>query len=155
MTESPTRAKYLSSKSTIKGLITFILFRYGKLTAKQIQSRLGLKKQTTYNYLKELQNDDRIGVEYSKVESRPNLSVAYYFIKKPTPPPPDDISLSEHHKRTFSVEQIKNSLNNNIAALLELRVAFDRMPLFVSCHAGRQVSRYRTECKAPAPKREY
>jgi hypothetical protein len=123
----PFRDEYLSSKPIIKGLIAFIIFRHGNLTAKQIQSKLGLKRQTTYNYLKEMQEEGRIGVEYTKVDTRPNVSVANYFVKKTPPPSSPDAFLSQHHKESFSVQQILNSLNTNIAALLELRAAFQRM----------------------------
>ncbi|MHA2029992.1 MAG: hypothetical protein ACW98K_15665 [Candidatus Kariarchaeaceae archaeon] len=127
MIKPPFRDEYLSSKTIIKGLITFIIFRYGNLTAKQIQSKLGLKKQTTYNYLKEMQKEGSLGVEYTKVETRPNVSVANYFVKKTPPPSSLDVPLSQHHKESFSVQQILRSLNTNIAALLELRAAFQRM----------------------------
>ena len=41
----------LKSNDLIKEAIIYILFRYKGLTAKEIQERLGLKRQTTYNYL--------------------------------------------------------------------------------------------------------
>ncbi|MFX0209344.1 MAG: winged helix-turn-helix transcriptional regulator [Candidatus Hodarchaeota archaeon] len=127
MSKSLNRTDYLSSKTIFKGIIVFLIFRYGSLTAKQIQKRLGLKRQTTYNYLKELQEEGRIEVRYERLKDRPNLSVAYYSLKKPPLSEDEDKPLTQRHKEGFSVKRIKNALDSNIAALLELRAAFNRM----------------------------
>ncbi|MFX1336783.1 MAG: winged helix-turn-helix domain-containing protein, partial [Promethearchaeota archaeon] len=127
MSEPSNKNDYLSSKTIVKGIIVFLLFRSGSLTAKQIQKRIGLKRQTTYNYLKELQEEGRIEAKYERLEDRPNLSVAYYSIKKPPFSENEDKPLTQRHKEGFSVEGIKNALDSNIAALIELRAAFNRM----------------------------
>ncbi|MFX1504616.1 MAG: helix-turn-helix domain-containing protein [Promethearchaeota archaeon] len=127
MSNSLIKTDYLSSKTIFKGIITFLVFRYGSLTAKQIQKRLGLKRQTTYNYLKELLEEGRIEAKYERIKERPNLSVAYYSLKKSTVSEEEDKPLTQRHKEGFSVERIKNALDSNIAALIELRATFNRM----------------------------
>ncbi len=73
---------FFSSKDLIKATMRHIIFRHGRLTAKEIQDRLGLKRQTTYSYLNELVDDGKIEVKYEKLEDRPNLNIAYYSNKK-------------------------------------------------------------------------
>jgi Mn-dependent DtxR family transcriptional regulator len=127
MNKSPNKDDYLSSKSIIKGLIGFLLYRYGSLTAKQIQQKIGLKRQSTYNYLKELQEEGRIEAQYERLKERPNLSIAYYSIKRHHVVDQEDKAITQRHKEEFNVDKIKNSIDTNIAALLELKSAFNRM----------------------------
>jgi DNA-binding Lrp family transcriptional regulator len=127
MSNSLEKNEYLSSKTIFKGLIVFLLYQYGRLTAKQIIKRIGLKRQSTYNYLKELQEEGRIKAEYERLKDRPNLSVAYYSVKKSNRSEYEDKSLTQRHKKDFSVGKIKNALDSNIAALIELRATFNRM----------------------------
>ncbi|MFX0172261.1 MAG: winged helix-turn-helix transcriptional regulator [Candidatus Hodarchaeota archaeon] len=127
MNKPPNKDDYLSSKSIIKGLIGFLLYRYGRLTAKQIQQKIGLKRQSTYNYLKELQEEGRIEAQYERLKDRPNLSIAYYSIKRQHIVDQEDKTITQRHKEEFNVDKIKNSIDTNIAALLELKSAFNRM----------------------------
>lgn len=72
-----------TSKDMIKSTIKYLLWRHHRLTAKDIQKILGLKRQRTYDYLKELVNDKELSIEYEKLKDRPNVNIAYYSIFLP------------------------------------------------------------------------
>jgi DNA-binding transcriptional ArsR family regulator len=67
-----------SSGELIRPSILWLLLRKTELTAKDIQEALGLKRQTTYNYLKELEDKGWVKVEYRQHESKPHMNVGYY-----------------------------------------------------------------------------
>ncbi len=67
-----------SSGELIRPSILWLLLRKTELTAKDIQEALGLKRQTTYNYLKELEDKGWIKVEYRQHPSKPHMNVGYY-----------------------------------------------------------------------------
>ncbi|MFW9905933.1 MAG: hypothetical protein ACFFFH_16545 [Candidatus Thorarchaeota archaeon] len=133
MNKSPKREEYLSIKSLFKGAIRFLLFRYGNLTAKQIQKKFRLKRQTTYNYLKELVEEGAINIKYEKIETRSNLSVAYYSFNRQQLLTRNDQLITETIKKesefqsSRSVERMKNAVDSSIGALLEIKSAFNDM----------------------------
>ncbi|MFX0121797.1 MAG: winged helix-turn-helix transcriptional regulator [Promethearchaeota archaeon] len=131
MKKSSKRDEYLSSKAIFKGLIRFLLFRDGELTAKQLQVKTGLKRQSCYNYLKELKEEGKVRVRSEKDENRSNIIVTYYSIKH-EPPPRDYDTLSERIKHDSMDDEkmltrIKSALEANIGALLEISTAINRM----------------------------
>lgn len=72
-----------SSGELIRPSILWLLLRKKELTAKDIQDALGLKRQTTYNYLKELEDKGWIQVEYRQHATKPHMNVGFYSrIKK-------------------------------------------------------------------------
>ena len=82
----------LKTSEWIKEAIKNHLFRYGGekngLTAKEIQERLGLKKQTTYNYLKELVENEEIETEEQFLDqTNPNVKTVVYKYKRKNPNP--------------------------------------------------------------------
>ncbi|MFX1284016.1 MAG: hypothetical protein ACFFB5_10195 [Promethearchaeota archaeon] len=133
MNSSHERKKYFSNKPIFKGVIRFLLFRYGPQTAKQIQIKLGLKQQTTYNYLNELVDEGRIEVKYEKLEKRSNLTRAYYYHKQlPFFPDPEEMPYTDRiMKASRSVEnlvkQVRSGIESSLGAILEIKAAIDRM----------------------------
>lgn len=131
---------FFSSKDLIKATMRHIIFRHGRLTAKEIQDRLGLKRQTTYSYLGELEKAGKIEVEYEKLEGRPNLNIAYYSNKKC----PDcldqkkekkgkNISYTDKMKNKLSglsyeekVSKVTGSIDTLLAALLEVKTHINK-----------------------------
>lgn len=81
----------LKTSDWIKEAIKNHLFRYGSekngLTAKEIQERLGLKRQTTYNYLKELVENEEIETDEQFLETNPNVKTVVYKYKRKNPNP--------------------------------------------------------------------
>ena len=67
-----------TSGEIIRPAIMYLLMRKNELTAREIQSRLGLKRQTTYNYLKELEEKGWIKIEYRQHKTKPHMNVGYY-----------------------------------------------------------------------------
>jgi len=67
-----------SSGELIRPSILWLLLRKTELTAKDIQEALGLKRQTTYNYLKELEDKGWVKVEYRQHPDKPHMNVGYY-----------------------------------------------------------------------------
>ncbi|MHA2296058.1 MAG: hypothetical protein ACXAEU_03770 [Candidatus Hodarchaeales archaeon] len=133
MYKSRKRDNYLSSKAIFKSSIQFLLFRYKELTASQIQTKTGLKRQTTYNYLKEMEEDGNIKVRYDKVEDQPNVNIAVYSLKHQSIPGGDNELLSEKIRKESCksqeamIERIKKSIDANIGALLEIKAAFEHL----------------------------
>ncbi|NHJ02936.1 MAG: hypothetical protein EAX86_12440 [Candidatus Heimdallarchaeota archaeon] len=127
------RQEYLSTRSLFKAAIRFLLFRYGELTAKEIQEKFGLKRQTTYNYLKELAEENKIEVKYEKVPDRPNLSVAIYSFNCQQLLSHTEDSLTEtiakeaEEHLSISIRRMHNAIDSSLGALLELKAAFNRM----------------------------
>lgn len=77
-------SKFLFLNDIIKYAILYAVNSNGnKCSAKQIQDILGLKKQTTYNYLKELLDSGELMVSYETHETRTHINVAYYWIPNP------------------------------------------------------------------------
>ncbi|UCG02281.1 MAG: hypothetical protein JSW11_22160 [Candidatus Heimdallarchaeota archaeon] len=131
MKKSKKRDKYLSSKAIYKGLIRFLLFRDGELTAKQLQVKTGLKRQSCYNYLKEMKNEGKVSVRYEKVKNKPQIQEAHYSRKHEALPKDHDylserirVESSDHEKM---LRRIKLAIESNIGALLEIEAAFNRM----------------------------
>lgn len=84
---SKKKGNFYSSGELIRPSILWLLLRKKELTAKDIQEALGLKRQTTYNYLKELEDKGWIKVEYRQHESKPHMNVGYYSrVKKKAKP---------------------------------------------------------------------
>ncbi|PWI48568.1 hypothetical protein CEE45_05870 [Candidatus Heimdallarchaeota archaeon B3_Heim] len=85
--DSKKEDNFYSSGELIRPSILWLLLRKTELTAKDIQEFLGLKRQTTYNYLKELEDKGWIKVEYRQHESKPHMNVGYYSrVKKKAKP---------------------------------------------------------------------
>ncbi len=74
-----------SSGELIRPSILWLLLRKTELTAKDIQDALGLKRQTTYNYLKELEDKGWVKVDYRQHPSKPHMNVGYYSRVKKSP----------------------------------------------------------------------
>ena len=113
----------LKSNDLIKEAIIYILFRYKGLTAKEIQERLGLKRQTTYNYLSELVEKKEIGMEEKFLETRPNVKTIIYKYKRRTPIPVNYQARLSDIIKDKSPNWIRNELNHQIkltiASLIE------------------------------------
>lgn len=75
----------LKTNDLIKDSIIYLVFRYNGLTAKEIQEKLGLKRQTTYNYLNELVENKEIETQEKFLESNPNVKTIVYTYKRRTP----------------------------------------------------------------------
>ncbi|MHA2271095.1 MAG: winged helix-turn-helix domain-containing protein [Candidatus Hodarchaeales archaeon] len=132
MPQSPGKKKYLSSKALLKGAIRSLLYRYGPLTAKEIQERFGLRQQTTYNYMNELVADGEIEVKYEKLKERANLTRAYYSHKPPLFREQTELSYTDQIVETSQpleslLEQIKNTSDTNLALILQIKAAINRM----------------------------
>jgi hypothetical protein len=133
MPQSRKKKKYLSSKALLKGAIRSLLYRYGPLTAKEIQGRFGLRQQTTYNYMNELVADGEIEMEYVKdVKGRANLSRAYYSHKPPLFREQTELSYTDQivetsHPLESLLEQIKNTSDTSLALILQIKAAINRM----------------------------
>ncbi len=133
MSKTLKRQKYLSTKSLFKATIRFLLFRYGKLTAKQIQERIGLKRQTTYNYLKELVEEEKVTINYQKVPDHPNLNVANYtfnrqqLLTRTKDTLTKTIAKETEEELSISIKRMHNAIDSSLGALLELKAAFNRM----------------------------
>lgn len=132
MPKSHGKKKYLSSKALLKGAIRSLLYRYGPLTAKEIQERLGLRQQTTYNYMNELVADGEIEVKYEKLKERANLTRAYYSYKPPLFREQDELSYTDlivktSHPLESLLEQIKNTSDTSLALILQIKAAINRM----------------------------
>ena len=113
----------LKSNDFLKEAIIYILFRYDGLTAKEIQEKLGLKRQTTYNYLSELVEKNEIGMEESFLESNPNVKTIIYKYKRRTPLPVNYKARLRDVIKDKSPDAIRNELNHQIkmtiASLIE------------------------------------
>ena len=70
--------KFFTFSEIIKPAILYLLMRKNELTAREIQSKLGLKRQTTYNYLKELEEEGKIKIEYRQHQTKSHMNVGYY-----------------------------------------------------------------------------
>ena len=118
---------YYSNQDIIKATIKFVLYRHGKLTAKDIQEKTGLKRQTTYNYLKKMVDDESLDIEYEPKEGKPYWNITYYKIRrKDNSEEKKDISYTEKVKRRDKDwlerrKTILEILNLNMAALIEAR----------------------------------
>ncbi|UYP47458.1 hypothetical protein NEF87_003743 [Candidatus Lokiarchaeum ossiferum] len=78
-------SKSLFLNDIIKYSILFLIFQRGnKCNAKQIQDILGFKKQTTYNYLKELINSGDLIVSSHSHETKKHINVSYYQVSNPS-----------------------------------------------------------------------
>jgi hypothetical protein len=131
---------FFSSKDLIKATMRHIIFRHGRLTAKEIQDRLGLKRQTTYSYLNELVDDEKIEIKYEKLEDRPNLNIAYYSNKKCTDCLDQkkdkkdlNVSYTEKMKKKLSglpyeekITKVTGSIDTLLAALLEVKTHINK-----------------------------
>lgn len=109
-----------------------MLFRYGPLTAKEIQERFGLKQQTTYNYMNELVAEGEIEVKYEKLKERANLSRAYYSHKYPLFREQNELSYTDRivetsHPLESLLEQLRNTSDTSLAVILQIKAALNRM----------------------------
>ncbi|MHA2245771.1 MAG: helix-turn-helix domain-containing protein [Candidatus Hodarchaeales archaeon] len=134
MDNSSKKSVDLTKKSIFKSIIRSLILRQGPLTAKQIKEKLGLKRQTTYNYLKELVEEGRVKTEEKTVKDRPNLKVTYYS-RVPRPViVPENMTLSEVIKQdaikmdseTFSKE-MKEVVEDTLTAIIEIRTLLHGM----------------------------
>ncbi len=77
------KKKFLSNKEMLKDAIIFcILMNENRISALHLQKLLGLKKQSIYNYLKELVKENKVIATYEQHPHRPHLLVNYYSISK-------------------------------------------------------------------------
>ncbi|MFX0052753.1 MAG: MarR family transcriptional regulator, partial [Candidatus Hermodarchaeota archaeon] len=115
----------------------FILYKYRRLTAKEIQQKIGLTRQTAYNYLNELEAQKLVQVEYERVSKKKNVKVAHY---SNTPPRGEDfwpkevqhLPLTERPKHTRisfdeQIRRINRILDMNMAAIIETKTAINRL----------------------------
>ncbi|MFX0174490.1 MAG: hypothetical protein ACFE9L_21645, partial [Candidatus Hodarchaeota archaeon] len=115
----------------------FILYKYRRLTAKEIQQKIGLTRQTTYNYLNELEAQKLVQVEYERVTKKKNVKVAYY---SNTPPRvenywPKEVQLlpltdrPKHTRISFDeqIRRINRVLDMSMAAIIETKTAINRL----------------------------
>ncbi len=113
----------LKTNEWIKEAIKYHLFRYGSaesgLTAKEIQERLGLKRQTTYNYLNELVETNEIETEEKFLESNPNnvKTILYKFKRKYPNPTKYKFRLMDLVKENNS-QKVREELNRQIKMTL-------------------------------------
>ncbi|MHA2096205.1 MAG: helix-turn-helix domain-containing protein [Candidatus Hodarchaeales archaeon] len=99
-----------SSGELIRPSILWLLLRKTELTAKDIQGALGLKRQTTYNYLKELEDKGWVKVEYRQHETKPHMNVGYYSrVKKQ----PKEGSSKKNKQWIYSAERYLENLAKN------------------------------------------
>ena len=133
MTKSNIEKFYYSNQDIVRATIKFILYRHGKLTVKEIQEKIGLKRQTTYNYLKKLVEDEILEVEYEPKEGKPQWNITYYKIRiEDFLGESKNLSYTEKIKRKDKdwVERKKtiiDVLNMNLAALIEARSSIQNM----------------------------
>ncbi|OLS26443.1 MAG: hypothetical protein HeimC3_09930 [Candidatus Heimdallarchaeota archaeon LC_3] len=115
----------LSRSGIIENSIAFHLFQYGELTAKQIQERLGLKRQTTYNYLKKLENKKSVNIRYTPHPEKSNVKIAYYSYAKSNRPIEYHAQLKYFYEGK-SDQEIRNLINDQIdltiASLIESKI---------------------------------
>ncbi|MFX0066649.1 MAG: hypothetical protein ACFFC7_31300, partial [Candidatus Hermodarchaeota archaeon] len=77
---------FFSSKDIIKQAIRYAILSNGnKLRASEIQEKIGLKRQTTYNYLNELVASKKISIKYVQHPKKPGINIAYYSVICGTP----------------------------------------------------------------------
>jgi hypothetical protein len=128
---------FFTQKDIIIGTIRFLLYKYRRLTAKEIQQKIGLTRQTTYNYLNELETQKLVQAEYEMVSKKKNVKVAYY---SNTPPRGQDyfpeevrhFPLTERPKHTKvsyeeQIRRINRVLDMSMAAIIETKTAINRM----------------------------
>ncbi|UCE12208.1 MAG: MarR family transcriptional regulator [Candidatus Heimdallarchaeota archaeon] len=138
MTEHKKEGKSLH-RSIYKESILFLLKRYEKLSAQQIQEKIGLKRQTTYNYLNKLKKQNLVQIDYLPHPENPRINVAWYSVKSSKKEIPSDIGnkiyLAEevitNKEKQFSRSQIKKMLlkkiNFTMAALLEQKTIIEQL----------------------------
>lgn len=122
-----------SSKDLIKSTIKFLLYRHGKLTAADLQYRIGLKRQSTYNYLNELLSSNEITVDYEPKPGKPNWNISYYSIKRRELP--KELQNSSYTERVRNQDpewddkkkRMIDVFNMNIAAIIEAKAALANM----------------------------
>ena len=84
----------------------------------QIQEKLGLKRQTTYNYLNKLKKQNLVQLDYHPHPENPRINVAWYSIKPSKKEIPPDIGnkiylaeeVTTNKEKQFSKSQIKKML---------------------------------------------
>lgn len=136
--ETSTRSDFQGS--IYRESILFLLKRYNKLSAQQIQEKLGLKRQTTYNYLNKLKTEDKVQIDYQPHSENPRINVAWYSIKTCKREIPPDIGnklfiakevITRNKNKQFSESQIKQMLlekiNFAMAALIEQKTFIERI----------------------------
>ena len=121
-----TETNYLLKKGEIiENSIAFHLFQYGELNAKQIQERLGLKRQTTYNYLKKLEKKKSVKIRYDPHPDNPNVKIAYYSYTKTNKPKDYQVELKSFYEGK-TTQEIRDSINDQIdltiASLIESKI---------------------------------
>ncbi|MFW9929802.1 MAG: hypothetical protein ACFFD1_10460 [Candidatus Thorarchaeota archaeon] len=113
----------LKTGEIIKNSIIYLVFRYGGLTAKEIQKKLGLKRQTTYNYLNELVEHNEINTKEEFLDSNPNVKTLIYTYNRRNPEPIQyKIRFSELFKNKTANEirqELNYQINISIASLIE------------------------------------
>lgn len=113
----------IKTNDLIKDSIIYLVFRYDGLTAKEIQDKLGLKRQTAYNYLNELVEKNEIGTQEKFLESNPNVKTLVYTYKRRTPFPTAykfrllDILKEEEPNKIRS--ELNYQIKMSIASLIE------------------------------------
>ena len=117
--------------------ILYLLKRYEKLSANEIQEKLGLKRQTSYNYLNKLLEEKKLQIEYLPHPENPRINVAYYSLimtKKEIGPDFGNqiFFVNELAKKSIEGKELKegllNKINLSIAALIEQRIIIDQLP---------------------------
>ncbi len=109
----------ISSKEIIKTSMKYMIYRFGPLTAKNFQEKLNLKRQRTYEYLKELVSDEELNITYKPHPDRPNIKIAYYSIP--------DVKYDPNCTAEIYKEICIRRINYAIAGFLEAKAAINKM----------------------------
>ncbi|UCG03976.1 MAG: hypothetical protein JSW11_08305 [Candidatus Heimdallarchaeota archaeon] len=127
------RDYFFAQKDIIIGTIRFLLYKYRRLTAKEIQVKIGLTRQTTYNYLSDLESQKLVKIEYERVSKKKNVKVAYYSnTPQGFPKDVENLPITERPRHAqFSheerIKRINRILDMSIAAIIETKTAINRM----------------------------
>lgn len=127
------RKKPLTQKSSImlQEAVKFLFFRYNTLTAKDVQNKLDLRPQATYDYLNRLVTEGTLKKEKDYLKNHDRIKTTYYSLAKPRNKPD---SLSMYPKDNFEKlsgketrEKINSMIHASIGALLETKIYIDSL----------------------------
>ncbi|MFW9997935.1 MAG: helix-turn-helix domain-containing protein [Candidatus Odinarchaeota archaeon] len=124
-----------SNRDLYRGMIRYALYKYGKLTAKELQKYTGIKRQTVYNYLSELTREGLLKAEHLSLSDKPNRTIAYYSINYSSvafPKELDDVPIADKpRKMMLSFEETRARINrvidSNMAALVEFKTILNNL----------------------------
>lgn len=115
----------------LKDVVLSLFYRYKELSAKDVQEKLKLKRQTTYTYLKKLEEEGRLVATRRSSPSDSRVKTTYYSLKPHEQPERLSVLYGQDYYPKMDLEEAKKSFvymnNMAIGLLLENRMFIDAL----------------------------